>query len=600
MTSLQRLVGIATLFLVAALPAAKSTLADEVTISFTADVNTSTDAFFSIGSNLSGFTLYDTDTPGSATTETTSSIFDFTAVPNLEASVRIDQLDHSFRLSFATLTNNTAGQPNAFDLLRLQSVPEVTNATGPSFDAVILNFLDLEAEVFNSVLSLPSTFATDELDPSPAPGTIADNVVITRTSAQGSTFVTGSFTSVSILSGGGGPVVNPDGDLILGDGAAGNSLTLNDGDMIMAQTTVVGESETAEITQNGGRLVTQELKVGGNDEEGQSGEGTYNLNGGELVTRRSRVGVIGRGGFSQTGGNHSVSESLSVGRNDGTTSGVGSYEISDGTLTVEEDIDVGVGSNGEAAEGEFIQTGGRAEARRIRVAERAAAQRRNAYRVRGGTTTASEVQVGLDDNAAGEAILEVSDDGVVEADVSLGRRGVLTGNNGTIRGNVRARGGRIAPGSSPGIMTIDGDLEMTDGGLLDFEIAGIGDGMFDVLDVTGDVILTDVVMQFTFIDDFLPELGDRFDLLRFDGALTTDMLSFSVLGLETDFGFDFLFTDGLFSLVTNMVPDGSGGGTGGGGSTAVPEPSSLALFLVALFAFAFLRRYGNRNPIGTN
>jgi len=61
--------------------------------------------------------------------------------------------------------------------------------------------------------------------------------------------------------------------------------------------------------------------------------------------------------------------------------------------------------------------------------------------------------------------------------------------NGTVTAPKVDAGGYIAPGLSPGTLTIDGDLEQLPGGLLEMEYTGLNAGEFDVLHVTGQTTL---------------------------------------------------------------------------------------------------------------
>jgi autotransporter-associated beta strand protein len=67
--------------------------------------------------------------------------------------------------------------------------------------------------------------------------------------------------------------------------------------------------------------------------------------------------------------------------------------------------------------------------------------------------------------------------------------------SGTVAGTVNAlSGSSVAPGSSPGILTVDGDLALNSGSTLAVEIGGIaagdGTGFHDRLDVTGGGTVT--------------------------------------------------------------------------------------------------------------
>lgn len=196
--------------------------------------------------------------------------------------------------------------------------------------------------------------------------------------------------------------------------------------------------------------------------------------------------------------------------------------------------------------------------------------------VRDGATlsTAGELRVS-DEDGEGTGFLTVASGGRVEADtVIVNGGGLLSGDGGTIVADVVLNGGTIAPGASPGIMNIDGDLEVLDG-LLSFEIGGSAIGMFDQLFISGDLITPSVLnIEISFLDSFLAQAGDSFDFLTVDGNAPIfgdpDSISFSFLGDNP--GLDFSFNSGGFSAVV----------TGGGGVSPVPLPASLPLLLAAI------------------
>lgn len=197
-------------------------------------------------------------------------------------------------------------------------------------------------------------------------------------------------------------------------------------------------------------------------------------------------------------------------------------------------------------------------------------------------STAGELRVS-DEDGEGTGFLTVASGGRVEADkVIVNGGGLLSGNGGTIAADVVLNGGTIAPGASPGIMNIDGDLEVLDG-LLSFEIGGSALGMFDQLFVSGDLITpSGLNIEISFLDSFLPQMGDTFDFLTVDGDAPIfgdpDSISFSFFGDNP--GLDFSFNSGGFSAVV----------TGGGGVSPVPLPASLPLLLAAVGGLAWRSR----------
>lgn len=139
------------------------------------------------------------------------------------------------------------------------------------------------------------------------------------------------------------------------------------------------------------------------------------------------------------------------------------------------------------------------------------------------------------ENLSSSGKLTVSSGGRVSAEsIIVHQGGELDGDGGTLTANVVLDGGIIAPGASPGIMNIDGDLEILDG-LLQIEIAGTGAGMFDQLNVTGDLIASSGFdIEISFLDSFVPQEGDIFNFLNVDGDSsifdTPSLIDFSVKG----------------------------------------------------------------------
>ena len=178
--------------------------------------------------------------------------------------------------------------------------------------------------------------------------------------------------------------------------------------------------------------------------------------------------------------------------------------------------------------------------------------------------------------------MTVRDGGRVEAqNVYVNEDGVLTGNGGTIAANVIVDGGSVAPGDSPGSMTIDGDLTVNRG-MLDFEIAGLMTDQFDQLFVAGDAIFADgAEISVSFIDGFGPEIGDMFELLRVEGlnTLPLAMVDFTVNGLRAGLGFDFV-VNGDGSLIGSVIAR----------TSEVPVPAGVWLMGTALAGLRLAKR----------
>ena len=169
------------------------------------------------------------------------------------------------------------------------------------------------------------------------------------------------------------------------------------------------------------------------------------------------------------------------------------------------------------------------------------------------------------------------DDVVHDGDVfriSEGSSAVFFGDvsgNGTFTGAGTAYfEGDLKPGSSPGSMAFEGNLQLGFLSQLDLELAGHTPGTdYDTIDVGGTLGI-DGVIAVSLLDGFRPQIGDRFEVLRF-GNLNSDGISFT--GLEIgDLQLQPLWSANSLTLV------------------AVPEPSTVAL----LFAVIALCLSGKR------
>jgi len=172
----------------------------------------------------------------------------------------------------------------------------------------------------------------------------------------------------------------------------------------------------------------------------------------------------------------------------------------------------------------------------------------------------------------GTAVLDVRNGGEVKGTVYVGSGGTLTG-NGLITGNVTNLGGTVKPGNSPGTLHVAGDYSQ-DGGLIVIEIAG--PSAFDILDVTGAVMLDNVLIRFVFTGGFGPSAGAAFDFLK-GASLSLDDVSYEVEGLMAGFSYGVSDLNGVLSLTART--DGS----------PIPEPYTLLLAGVGLLALLMRR-----------
>ncbi len=169
----------------------------------------------------------------------------------------------------------------------------------------------------------------------------------------------------------------------------------------------------------------------------------------------------------------------------------------------------------------------------------------------------------------------VANGGVINSAINVFDDGVLAG-NGTVVGNIINSGGVIAPGLSPGVLTIDGDFLMDRGQLL-IEIAGLAPGLFDTLAVSGLIDISGGDIFFDFLDGFVPSLGFTVPFLSAGGGISiADSVTFGFGGLGAGYEFEIDRTSGAF--ITRATP--------------VPEPETLALLALGLGALCWWRRSG--------
>lgn len=273
------------------------------------------------------------------------------------------------------------------------------------------------------------------------------------------------------------------------------------------------------------------------------GEGVVRNSGGELDAGNFTVGARGRGEYEAIAGARTrVALDLVIGQD----------SLGEGVVIAE-----GSGANGPTR----IDVGGLIRVARSGVGELVLCD--------GAVATASGASVAINDGGVGTLVvdnallevvtgirvglsltideepesrgigrLEVRGGGQVIAPdgVTVDGPGSVISGNASILGSVTAENqGQINPGTSPGTLTIDGNLAL-DGGILVIEMSGTADGEYDVLNVTGDANLERGTVRFAF-QNFLPQQGNEFRFVRPQTLSVADDVVYEYQGANPGFEF---------------------------------------------------------------
>jgi hypothetical protein len=139
-----------------------------------------------------------------------------------------------------------------------------------------------------------------------------------------------------------------------------------------------------------------------------------------------------------------------------------------------------------------------------------------------GITTGAGTSIDL-----GDGTLTAGDTLTLEAGASLVGSGILSSD--------LINGGEVSPGTSPGLITIEGDYTQTSGGILTIELGGTSAGTeHDQVVITGSAGLNGILDVSIYLD-FEPSVGDSFIILSYashTGTFITENLPLLPLGME--------------------------------------------------------------------
>jgi len=184
------------------------------------------------------------------------------------------------------------------------------------------------------------------------------------------------------------------------------------------------------------------------------------------------------------------------------------------------------------------------------------------------------VQAGGDMTVTGD----LANSGILTVNDAMLSAATIT-NTGTIRGRgdingaiTNNAGGIVAPGASPGILTVDA-ITFAGGSTLEIELGGLARGTeYDVLAANGTVTMqSGSTLGVTLINGFVPQGGETFDIMEFAGVSGEfGTLSLPVLGGGLSWDTSDLYTGGTILVA--------------------PEPATLAMVAMGAVAMVVRRR----------
>ena len=338
-----------------------------------------------------------------------------------------------------------------------------------------------------------------------------------------------------------GERINSAGTLTINDGSWANSGnlyvgysgigTLNiNGGAFLSLATFVGnfETSTGTITLRGGALTTNQLSKG-------AGSGTVTFNGGTLRLADNQPDLFtgfsaGNVTLSAGGGGTIDTQAFAVtsfydfsGAGGLTKQGVGALTLTgvntySGNTTISNGtLQIGDGGTTGSIMGDIINNAALTINRSDAVVISNAISGTGVLNQNGsGTATFNGPMTaftGTINVSVGTVILKTTTGGSVNV-----AAGASFGGTGTILGDLNNTG-TLAPGNSPGILTIAGNLSLNSGGTLKIEIAGADLGQFDQVNVGGSAILGGTLI-IRILDGFTPQAGQQFAFLNASGGLS--------------------------------------------------------------------------------
>jgi T5SS/PEP-CTERM-associated repeat protein len=371
--------------------------------------------------------------------------------------------------------------------------------------------------------------------------------------------------------------IGDDFGLLPGSGGNGSVFVSGTGTRLFASFMTVGDEGSGGLTIIKGTVSGNEITTA----EGILSSGLITVTGaGGVLEARAKltIGGFGDGTLKVEDGGHVITPQLIIGRSD---TGEGEVIVNSAFISTT-GLEIGVVRPGISLEGTLTVTG--APGREGIVESAGKAIIGSGGKVTAGDDGSFQVR---NNELVVDGELRVTARGIVGVGTAASRGAVRVSPGGTLSGNGRIFGnvvvsggtnnftGVVGPGSSPGILTVEGEFTHEPIGLLVIEIGGTAPGQFDVLNVIGNASIAGD-LELAFIDGFAPRKGDRFDFLPVSGTFTGDFANVTVLNLEPGFQFNLVFEDGRQTLVA--LSDG----------VFVPEPA--AAWLIVPISLSLRRR----------
>lgn len=378
------------------------------------------------------------------------------------------------------------------------------------------------------------------------------------------------------------------GTLYIGYAGAGNQLIITDGGHMTDAGALFGtdgggggSNGYAIVTGDGSLWTSAGITLGHN----ASGSQIIVTNGGTVRTAGLAVGSGGSRNRADvgTGGTLIVTNSLIIGYNTTSTSNL--VMVSGGSMVITNSAGTAKLVAGNAGEGTFTLNGGSVVVDQLFATNGV----KSVANLQAGTLTTRSTTV------SNTAVFTVGD-GVQVATLKLNggshlfADGLTVANNGTLAGTgtvnsvvAVANGGALAPGMSPGTLTINSNLTLNVSSLLNFELGPhdingngyVGGGTNDLIVVNGDLVL-DGILNVTALpgwDTIVNTRTNIYRLLDYTGTLTDNSLSFGLMPGDVNAAY---IDTSVFGQVNLIV--------------VIPEPSAIALLAVAGLGLLVRRR----------